>query len=75
MLRARSRVAIALIVGSRVVRTRPQTSVGSVLPLPIVKKVMTKSSRDNDRAISALPTRLGRSWTGVAPTWFSVMIC
>ena len=37
------------MVGSSEVRIMPQTMVGSVLPLPMVKKVMTKSSSEIDR--------------------------
>ena len=37
----------------------PHTMVGSVLPLPMVKKVMTKSSSEIDSAISAAPTMVG----------------
>ena len=56
MLSASKSVAMALMVGSSAVRTRPQTRVGRVLPLPMVKKVMTKSSSDSERAMSAAPT-------------------
>ena len=60
MLSAISRVANALTVGSSEVRTMPQTRVGRVLPLPMVKKVMTKSSSEIESAISAAPTMVGR---------------
>ena len=50
---------MALMVGSSEVRTMPQTRVGSVLPPPMVKKVMTKSSSEMESAISAAPTMVG----------------
>ena len=59
MLSRISSVAMALIVGSSEVRTMPQTRVGKVLPPPMVKKVMTKSSSEIDSAISAAPTMVG----------------
>ena len=59
MLSRMSSVAMALMVGSSEVRTMPQTSVGSVLPPPMVKKVMTKSSSEIESAISAAPTMVG----------------
>ena len=60
MLSAINSVAMALMVGSREVRTMPHTRVGKVLPPPMVKKVMTKSSSEIASAISAAPTMVGR---------------
>ncbi len=59
MLSRISSVAMALMVGSSEVRTMPQTRVGKVLPPPMVKKVMTKSSSEIESAISAAPTIVG----------------
>src|SRR5215211_4162925 len=59
MLSRMRSVATALIEGSRVVRTIPHTMVGSVLPLPMVKKVITKSSSESARAMRPAPTIVG----------------
>src|SRR5688500_18129410 len=59
MLSRMRSVAMALMEGSSDVRTIPQTMVGNVLPLPIVKKVMTKSSSEIASAINPAPMTVG----------------
>ena len=48
-------VPIAFAAGVNEVRIIPQTNVGSVLPIPIVKNVMTKSSMERASANRAAP--------------------
>src|SRR5258707_25055 len=67
MVAIRISVPRALMLGSSAVRSMPQTRVGRVMPLPMVKKVMMKSSSDTDMAMSAAPIRVERMW-GERPT-------
>ena len=60
MVSSRISVPMALTAGVSPVRIMPQTRVGSVLPLPMVKTVMTKSSIDSAMAMSAAPMTIGR---------------
>ncbi len=53
-------VPTALAAGVSAVRIMEKTNVGRVMPLPMVKKVMMKSSRESDMAMSAAPTTVGR---------------
>ena len=77
MVRIRINVPMALTDGVRPVLIMPQTSVGNVLPLPIVNEVIMKSSIDSAIAINAAPNRefnatnctapicpVGRTYTG-----------
>ena len=57
-------VAMALIEGSSVVRILPQTKVESVLPPPMVKEAMMKSSSEIAALISAAPTSVLESAAG-----------